>query len=83
MRQTRITTKNIDYPQDNDCYIAPDDPLNDIKKSLMLGGLGSQVPTDAKDTAALRDYFKSSAPQYKNSATKGDVMAMPNITHTA
>ena len=67
MREIKITTKNIDYPQDDDCYIDPSDPINDIKKSLMLGGLGSHVSASTDDVLAFRDYIKSSTPHFKNS----------------
>lgn len=41
MKEYRITTQNLDYPSDNDCFIDPNDPIHELKKSLMLGGLGS------------------------------------------
>lgn len=41
MRQVRITTQNLDYPQENDCVLDENDPLHAIKKSNMVGGLGS------------------------------------------
>jgi hypothetical protein len=46
MRQVRITTKNIDYPSDNDCFIPEDDPIHAIKKANMLGGLGMEKIID-------------------------------------
>ena len=64
IRQIRITTQNIDIPQENDCYIDPDDPIHKIKKSNMLGGLPSGLPE-------LVDAIK----QYK----KGDDTEMPKL----
>ena len=77
MRQIRITTQNLDYPQDGDCYIAPDDPLHAIKKANMLGGL-AQAPTIDADRAELVDkFFNPENEQYKNSMKrKGEIMAM-------
>lgn len=40
MRQIRITTANFTQPSDDDCYLSPDDPIHDLKKTAMLGGLG-------------------------------------------
>ena len=56
MKQYRITTKNLDYPTDIDCVISPDDPVNEIKASLMLGGL-NQAPIMSQCTAELVDQF--------------------------
>jgi hypothetical protein len=42
MKEYRITTQNIDYGQENDCVIDENDPINLIKKSLLLGGLGME-----------------------------------------
>jgi hypothetical protein len=44
IRQIRITTQNIDIPQENDCYIDPADSINNIKKSNMIGGLPFGLP---------------------------------------
>jgi hypothetical protein len=44
MTQIKITTHNLDYPRENDCLIPEDDPLHEIKKSLILGGLKSADP---------------------------------------
>jgi len=44
MKEYRITTQNIDYGQENDCVIDENDPINEIKKSLLLGGLGMNKP---------------------------------------
>jgi hypothetical protein len=64
IRQIRITTQNIDIPQENDCYIAPDDLINTIKKENMLGGLPFGLPE-------LVDAIK----QFK----KGDDTEMPKM----
>jgi hypothetical protein len=40
MREYRITTQNLDYPQENDCVLDENDSIHAIKKAIMLGGLG-------------------------------------------
>ena len=71
MRQVRITTQNLDFPQDNDCYLAPDDPIHQIRKASLLGGLGSQQPEMSAGRAELIDRFLNPLnPQYKNSISK-------------
>lgn len=58
MKQYHITTANFDHPQENDCVLAEDDPLNGIKKSIMLGGLGmQQAIANQKYSAAIKRYF--------------------------
>jgi hypothetical protein len=66
MKQIRITTKNLDYPTDNDCFISEDDPIHEIKKSTMLGGLGSGPIMSAETAELVKKYFN-----------KGEDMAMP------
>jgi len=41
MRQVRITTADLLASNENDCYLAPDDPIHEFKKISHLGGLGS------------------------------------------
>lgn len=43
MRQIRITTANFCPPSEDDCYLAPDDPIHELKKASMMGGLGSEL----------------------------------------
>jgi hypothetical protein len=41
MKQYRITTENITQDSPDDCYLAPDDPINEIKVLQYLGGINS------------------------------------------
>lgn len=41
MKQYRITTENILQDSPDDCFLAPDDPIQELKISHHLGGLGS------------------------------------------
>lgn len=42
MKQYRITTADLLPPDENDCYLSPDDPIHELKKVSMLGGLGGE-----------------------------------------
>lgn len=42
MKQYRITTADLLYDSPNDCYLSPDDPIQELKALQHLGGLGSQ-----------------------------------------
>ena len=55
MRQIHVTTKNLYYPTENDCFIDENDPIHSIKKASMLGGLGMQQAlntTNSKSSTA-------------------------------
>ena len=43
MRQFYITSKNILQDTEEDCYLAPDDPVHELKIVSHMGGLGSTV----------------------------------------
>lgn len=42
MKQYRVTTANLNQDSNDDCYLAPDDPVHEIKALQELAGLGSQ-----------------------------------------
>lgn len=42
MKQYKITSDNITQSSDDDCYLAPDDPIHELKIASYLGGLGSE-----------------------------------------
>ena len=44
MRQYRITSTDLTQQSDDDCYLAPDDPIHKIKASLQLGGQVVKLP---------------------------------------
>jgi len=55
MKQYYITKENISQDSPDDCYLAPNDPIHELKISAYLGGLGAQVKLDeyrAKTEAA-------------------------------
>ena len=41
MKQFYITSKNIQQDTDEDCYLAPDDSVLELKITSYMGGLGS------------------------------------------
>ena len=59
MRQYRITTEHLNQASDDDCYLAPDDPIHELKITSYMGGLGS--------TAKLEQYkIQSTMQRLKN-----------------
>ena len=45
MKQYRITTENflVNDSLADDCYLAPDDPIHEIKARAVMGGLGADI----------------------------------------
>jgi hypothetical protein len=41
MKQYRIDSSNILQDSADDCYLAPDDPIHELKIAASLGGLGA------------------------------------------
>lgn len=64
MRQFRVTTADLNQTSDEDCYLAPDDPIHTLKGVSQLGGLGSGP--------ALAEYNKLHLPSIQGS-NKGQV----------
>lgn len=54
MRQIKITTANFLPQESDDCYLSPDDPIHELKKVSMMGGLGS--------SEALANYSRKQIP---------------------
>ena len=42
MKQYRINTENLSQDSPDDAYLAPDDPIHELKISNYLGGLGAK-----------------------------------------
>lgn len=42
MKQYKITSENIGTDSPDDCYLDPNDPINEIKVLQYLGGINSQ-----------------------------------------
>lgn len=43
MKQYRITSEHLNAPEDGDCYLSPDDPIQEIKAITQLAGLGANA----------------------------------------
>ena len=43
MKQYRITTEHLNQDSPDDCYIAPTDPIHELKAIQHLAGLGSDA----------------------------------------
>ena len=41
MKQYRVTTENLNQNSDEDCYLDPNDPINEIKILQHLGGINA------------------------------------------
>jgi len=70
MKQYRITSQDVNQSSDEDCYLAPDDPIHQLKAVSMMGGLGS--------TEALASYNNLQLPQIQGS-DKGRIAREQNI----
>jgi hypothetical protein len=70
MKQFRITSADINPQSDDDCYIAPDDPMWAMMPASQMGGLGSE--------AALAEYRSANLPQI-NTDDKGRIAREQNI----
>lgn len=53
MRQIRITTADLTPQTDDDCYIAPDDPMWDMMPASQMGGLGSGTALGRYNSASM------------------------------
>jgi hypothetical protein len=42
MKQYKITVDNILQDSPDDCYLAPTDPIHELKIAAFMGGLGSE-----------------------------------------
>lgn len=43
MKQFRITSNDLNQDSPDDAYLAPDDPIHEIKLTSYLGGLGAEA----------------------------------------
>lgn len=46
MKQYKITSGNIPRISDEDCYLAPDDPIHEMIAVQIMDGLGAQARLD-------------------------------------
>jgi hypothetical protein len=43
MKQYRVTTEHLNQSSDDDCYLAPEDPIHELKAIQHLAGLGADA----------------------------------------
>lgn len=43
MKQYKVTSYDINQDSSDDCYLAPEDPIHEMKALAGLGGLGGQA----------------------------------------
>ena len=43
MKQYRITSENLNQDRGDDCYLAPEDPIHELKALQDLAGLGADA----------------------------------------
>lgn len=75
MKQYKVTSYDINQDSTDDCYLAPNDPINELKALSGLGGLGGQ--------ARLQEY-RAQQMSYGESfgqagAEKAEIMRKNNI----
>lgn len=70
MKQFRITAQDLNPQSDDDCYLAPDDPIWGLMPASAMGGLGSE--------AALAQYKQLQLPSIVGS-NKGQIAREQNI----
>jgi hypothetical protein len=57
MKQYRITSENILQDSPDDCFLAPDDPIQELKIASYLGGLGSEARLHEYRANQIQDKF--------------------------
>lgn len=71
MKQYRITTENILQDSPDDCFLAPNDPIQELKIASYLGGLGAE--------ARLHEYCAKQTEQKTFSDERGKYQRENNI----
>lgn len=67
MKQYRITTENLLPDSDDDAYLAPDDPIHELKAIQYLAGLGAEQ--------RLQEY-KAKTDQHNKEINKGSNVSL-------
>lgn len=72
MKQYRITTEHLNQDSTDDCYLAPDDPVHEMKALQHLAGLGAE--------AKLHEYRANQGSNISVTGdNKGELMRKHNI----
>jgi len=70
MKQYRITVSDIVQDSNDDAYLAPEDPIHELKAAAMMGGLGA--------AERLADY-RATLKQPVVGSNKGQIQREQNI----
>lgn len=72
MKQYRITSQDLNQDSPEDCYLAPDDPVQELKILSGMGGLGGE--------ARLHEYKANQGSNISVTGdSKGELMKQHNI----
>ena len=72
MKQYRISTEQLNQDSNEDCYLAPEDPIHELKALAGLGGLGGE--------ARLHEYRANQGSNISVTGdSKGELMKKHNI----
>ena len=72
MKQYRITTQELNQDSNEDCYLAPEDPIHELKALAGLGGLNGE--------ARLHEYRANQGSNISITGdNKGELMKQNNI----
>jgi len=70
MKQYRITVNDLVQDSNDDAYLAPEDPIHELKAAAMMGGLGA--------AERLADY-RATLKQPVVGSNKGQIQRKQNI----
>lgn len=73
MKQYRITSADLNQDSPDDAYLAPDDPIHELKALSGLGGLGGEARLHEYRARSYGETFGESGQE------KADIMRKNNI----
>lgn len=76
MKQYRVTSYDINQDSPDDCYLAPDDPIHELKALSGLGGLGGQARLQEYKAQQMGSYGETISAE---GTRKAEVMREKNI----
>lgn len=76
MKQYKITSNDLNQDSPDDCYLAPEDPIHEIKALAGLGGLGGQARLQEYRGKQVSSYGKEMS---ANGTHKAELMRQNNI----
>jgi hypothetical protein len=66
MKQYRITSENLIFDSPEDCFLASDDPIHELKIAQQLGGLGSEARLhEYRSTLAKESFINDERGKYQ------------------